>query len=225
MRRMRPYIVRQGDYLARVAAVQGVSLDTIRTHPGNTLLGALRGGDEVLAPGDALFVPEPTAAAFVLELGAQNHFQAPTTNVTVSVVLRDGETPLANEPYYLEGLLEYVEDRTNSTGALTFEVPHGIVEVRVHLFERGYVLPLLIAHVDPVDTEAGLRARLANLGMLALDAWQALAAACFPTASATVEDAEALRQAVMDFQRRCGLQVTGEACAATREALLETYGA
>jgi peptidoglycan hydrolase-like protein with peptidoglycan-binding domain len=75
---------------------------------------------------------------------------------------------------------------------------------------RGEEFLLAIGHLDPVEEESGLRARLANLG--------------YYLAGGSDLDEEELRSAIEEFQVEHGLRVTGVSDAATRASIKKSHG-
>lgn len=55
---MRPYIVRQGDYVTKIAMLVGCDEDEVWAHEKNQELKEKGRTKEILAPGDVLFIPE-----------------------------------------------------------------------------------------------------------------------------------------------------------------------
>src|SRR5689334_5834792 len=101
---MRPHFVRQGEYLARIAHRVGVDAGAIWEHPRNETLRSQRTDREVLAPGDVLYVPEPTPTEQPISSGGQHRYRGRVPQVTVDVILQLGAEGLANEPYEILGL-------------------------------------------------------------------------------------------------------------------------
>ena len=63
-------MVRQGDYLSKLAFTMGVDADATWNHSGNDELRAKRPNPEMLHPGDILSLPEPVAAPIRVSPGA-----------------------------------------------------------------------------------------------------------------------------------------------------------
>src|SRR4051794_28495193 len=59
---MRPYIVRQGDYLTKLARALGSDADGVWGHEQNRALREQRPTPDILHPGDVLHVPAPALA-------------------------------------------------------------------------------------------------------------------------------------------------------------------
>src|SRR5687767_11501856 len=122
---MKPYVVRQGDYLARLAVLKGFDPDAVWNHERNRDLRGRRASTEVLAPGDILFVPDEPVPDVGLASGGTRQFVVSTppktTVMTVYLEDQDGQ-PLANKPYEITGALPPTSGRTGSDGKVSFTV-------------------------------------------------------------------------------------------------------
>jgi hypothetical protein len=207
---MRPYVVCQGDYLAKIAYAQGFDAEEVWGHARNEELRRLRDPD-VLYPGDVLRVPVEPPAGRPLQIGQANAFVADVPERSVTLVLRrdDDGKALANEPYVVEGLGKEIAGTTDVDGVVRLDVPVVIDHVELLLFRRGLRIPVLVGHIDPISTPSGQRGRLENLGF---------------GGDALVGEEDALRRAILDFQTSQGLAATGVADADTLRALAAAHG-
>ncbi|MFT3765690.1 MAG: hypothetical protein QM820_09265 [Minicystis sp.] len=73
---LRPYVVRQGDYLTRLAHRFGFDAEEVWNDPKNAEIKKLRSSMEVLAPGDIVYLPEPTRATLPIQKGTTNRYVA-----------------------------------------------------------------------------------------------------------------------------------------------------
>lgn len=211
-----PYVVRQGDYLAKLAARMGFDAEKVWNDPKNKALHDTRDPD-ILSPGDVLFVPDTPPPGAPLQLQAQNAFVAEIPTVAVTLALREEGEALANEPYVVEGLGEPLTGNTGADGSVTLHVPVDVKGVRIVLPGRKLAYPVLIGHLDPVETASGVRGRLANLGFYDVDR----------PADMPVDDgydAARLRAATLTFQLANGLELTGAVDAETRAKLVAAHG-
>lgn len=204
------YTVKQGDHLAKIAKRFGfLSVRLIWNHPKNAKLRKLRQNPNVLLPGDVVHVPDRTAKIVSRSVGQQHTFQLRGEALLVRVVLLDlrrelipGEKVtlvLGNEMELStdgEGKLEHQIDPSTELGAIRLK--HGDADLRV-------------GHLDPIEEESGVRARLSNLGYLIGEVEDA-------------EDVEELKLALQEFQADFALPFTGELDDATRSKLLEVHG-
>lgn len=212
---MKPHVVRQGEYLARIAAERGLDPDAIWTHAENRALRERRASPEVLAPGDVIFLPDPPEPRFAISPHTTNRFTARRPKIPVRVRIQEQGEPLPDELCLIEGVgPEELAERTGGDGVLTFEVPLHVERVRVTLPARDRDLEVRVGHLDPIDTAAGLAGRLENLGLLA-PGWEHLAERA---------RASRVREALAAFQEARGLAITGALDEGTRAAVAEAHG-
>lgn len=208
MSEMRPYIVRQGEYLKNIAWRHGIPKDNIWYQPKNESLRAERPDPNLLNPGDVMFVLPPKRNARVVRLGSENQYLTVVVRVSVKVELHDAKgTPYAVLPFVVEGVTESIRGSTDGAGVVKFEAPIDCESVILRLPTLQRVLRVDIGHLDPVSEESGVRTRLEHLGYLR------------PSA-----EASALTDAVRVFQGERGLEVTGDLDDDTRAALVKTHG-
>jgi len=164
-----------------------------------------------LARTDELFVPEHEGKTEPAATSARHTFRTRLGTLLLYVTLRQWDRRgFASEPIHVEGV-----------AALPSSVDtdeHGTVSARIHPLEevvrvtlRGDALGLRVGHLEPVETLAGVRARLANLGYLL----------------GRVDDDDDDRElwfALQDFQADAGIAVTGKAEASTLAVLFEEHG-
>lgn len=206
---MRPYVIRQGDYLSQLAFQHGFDADAVWNAPDNEALRRARPNRELLAPGDLLQIPVAPIEEPALEIGASNRYVARVPTVRVTLELGDEDRALANEPYRVEGLGRPISGQSDGSGHVEIEVPVTTREVHVALPGRGMVIPVQVGHLDPVETLNGVRQRLQHLGHYDLGGRPA----------EPEDDAVALRR----FQRDRQLPATGELDDATRRALSQAH--
>lgn len=203
---MRPYVVRAGDTLGRIARTNGHAPESLWSHPRNAELRALRAHSEVLLPGDVLYLPDAVPAGPAFRKGADNAYAAEVPTVVVRLTLRHEGAALADEPCVLLGAGEPRELRSDAGGVVTLSVPGHAELVDLVLVERGVKIPVAVGHLDPVDSPSGQAQRLRHLGYLDRGA------------------ADGLSAAVATFQRAEGLAVTGSLDETTRTALARAHG-
>jgi hypothetical protein len=209
---MRPYVVKQGDYLTKLAHRVGRSPEEIWGHPANAELRAQRSDMDTLSPGDIVHLPDAPFAPQALQKGSANRYRATVPRVPVTLRLRDhrGE-PLRDAAYRVEGLPGEATGRTDGEGAVRLMVPSTLAEVVIVLEEGQHALRVRVGHMDPIEERSGVEKRLAHLGYL--------------VGMRGDDDGDiALRAALHDFQSDRGLTPTGELDDATRDALRTAHG-
>ena len=213
---MTPYIVRQGDYLAKLAFVKGFDADEVWNDPKNEDLKKLRPDPNILAPGDVLYIPEKAKEPLPIEKGTENNYAATVPMITVRLQLQRAGQPLAQLAYSIEGLGRDVTDTTDGEGRLHFDVPVTLREVTVVLTESGTRYEVGVGDLNPHDELSGIRTRLAHLGYME------------HVDRSGDYDEDALRYigelALSAFQTDQGLDPTGKPDDATTAALVKAHG-
>jgi hypothetical protein len=211
---MLPYIVRQGDYLTKLAFVHGFDEDEVWNDPKNEDLKKLRTDPNILAPGDILFIPEKEGEeGLPIAKGTENSYAATVPKAKVCVVFKefDGK-PMANEPYEVKGCVVEKDAKTDGDGRLMIEVAVSVREVEVLFPGRHLSFRVRVGDMDPAAENSGARQRLENLGM-------------HPSFSGSDSTDDGVTQAAISaFQGAKGLPQTGVIDDATRDALVSTHG-
>lgn len=218
--KMRPYVVRQGDYLTKLAFVHGFDVDEVWGDPKNDEIRGLRKEHHILAPGDVVYLPVKEKEGLPIQKGVTNRYVAKVPKVVVDLLLMqegsEGDrTPIKNERYVVEGAGEGAEARTGDDGRVTLTVPVHLSEVSILLPERCQRYLVRVGHMDPSAEASGVRARLSHLGYLGHSATG--------EASSALPSDEELRQAIMAFQAAHQLPETGVADEAMRRALEDSH--
>jgi hypothetical protein len=218
---MLPYVVRQGDYLAKLAFVQEFDADDVWKDPKNEALAKLRPDPNLLAPGDILYVPEKKAEEGLdIAKGAENNYNAkvPLAEVTLTFQDDDGK-PIAGEDYEVLGLTgdgaTPPKDKTRDDGVVVLKVPVTTREVSVAFPRLGATYVARIGDMDPQEETTGIVKRLANLGFYQ------------PDPAVEMDEETALRGATLAFQRfqrQQAIDPTGLLDEATKKALLDEHG-
>ncbi len=214
---MKPYVIRQGDYLTRIAHRLGFHPSEVWNDPKNAELRALRSDPDTLKSGDILFVPDEPKKRNKYQKESENSYVATVPKLPVALTLDHLGEPVADEKFVVRGLDEALEGVTSSDGRVEFEVDVNVKEVVVELVDKGRSYRMLLGNLDPVDEPSGARQRLMQLGLY----------------SATLEGEDQyvthnerqLAAALAAFQRERGLESTGDLDAATVDALRDAYGA
>lgn len=220
---MRPYVIRQGDDVPRLARRFGFDADAVWNHPNNADLRERRSSPRVLAPGDVLFIPSPEEEpAGTVSTSSTHRFRGSPAMVPIRVAVHQFGEAICNERCEVLVTDPPLEATTGGDGVLSVEVPHHCDEVVVHFPDRGFKLALRVGHLDPIDTDSGITARLENLGYLLPH--DLLATGHSDLNTPEIRD-RIRRRGVMAFQRSQNLEPSGELDDATRQALVREHGA
>ncbi|WP_437969979.1 LysM domain-containing protein [Sorangium sp. So ce260] len=214
---MRPYVVRQGDYLTEMAYRRGFSATEVWNHLSNEALRKARSNPDILQPGDVIHLPAAREdwRPLPLTAGGHNRFTARIPSVEIKLVLERADgTAIVDKPFRVDGLgPEPFESKTDSAGLARFNVPVHVRELDVFLDGEGLRYRVLVGHMDPVSEPSGVAKRLAHLGYLA------------PLDLKNIEPSDAmLSEALAVFQAAEGLSITGTLDDATRDALVTAHG-
>lgn len=201
------YIVQTGECLASIAYAHGFFPQTLWDLAENAALRELRKNPNLLAPGDAVEIPEKRPRLERAETGALHQYQQLGVPEKLRLQFsREGKARAA-EPYVL--VIDGVSKSgvTDSEGKIEQWLPPDARECEIQ-FGENERYPISLRAVGPVDEVMGQRARLTNLGFF----------------DGGEDDAESLRAAFIMFQATHQLPLTGEADSATRAALVREHG-
>lgn len=197
------HIVRQGEYLSRIARQYGYSdWKTIWNDPANATLKDKRKNPNILYPGDEVFIPDKSDKHELRATDKQHRFTVKRTPLKLIVVLdRRYARPLANVHGELSMQGDSSELSTDGKGKFERDITPMLDEVRVTTRDSKTAIDdqgitLRVGYLDPIDQESGQRERLNNLGYGASIADDADAD----------EKQRVLRSAIEEFQ--CDNQLT-----------------
>jgi hypothetical protein len=202
------YTVREGDCLSSIAHALGFIPDTIWNDDSNAGLREERSSPYVLLPGDVVSIPDKRIKAVPAKTGAIHRFRRLSVPAKLRLQLVDVERkPRGNLDYTVTVDGREEKGTTDAEGALWVWIPNDALQAFLTL-ASGEVYTLRLGHLAPVTTDAGVRARLHNLGYL----------------GDRTADAEQLAGAVRMFQEAKALEVSGVVDDALRDALLSAHG-
>ena len=205
---MPEHMVVAGECILSIAEESGFQWQTIWNHPANSQLKADRGDPNVLFPGDVVFVPDKRLKELKKPTDQTHKFVKKGTPGKVRLRLLDWKRrPRTGARYSAEVDGVTVTGTSDSDGMIEFYAKANARQVNLMVTEgtRTERYALQLGHVDPVTTESGVRRRLENLGYLC-------------------QGEEALRAALLAFQKERQLDETGTADEATRAALQRLHG-
>jgi hypothetical protein len=214
---VKPYVIKQGDYLLKLAHILGFDANKVWNDGKNAELKKERKDPAMLRPGDILFVPDEPKPRLPLNLKETNVFVARVPSVKVAVVLKQDGKPLADKAYVVEGIGDETPQQTDGEGRVKLELPVHTREVTIRFSETGQRFNLRVGDLDPPETPSGARMRLTSLGF-----YKAKLAGGGERYVGH-EDA-ALEAAVRAFQNAKGMEATGKLDDTTRAALVEAHG-
>ena len=219
---MRPRIIKQGEYLAKLAEQVGFDADKVWNDDSNKPLRDTKREPNVLQPGDTLYVPGADERRYLkVNVGEENVVEANSSSTTLGLIVCDARgATIANSKVECRGLPAHgaaLPKQTDGDGKLELVVPHTVSEFAVDLPENRISLIVHVAHMDPITEASGLQKRLEHLGY----------GSSMLCRLAAVRNGDAslwLRMQVAAFQLDQGLNITGEADHATRDKLVELHG-
>ncbi len=196
------YVVGKGDSMTSIADAHGFFWETLWSLPANAELKEARGNPEVLLVGDKVTIPNKRQKTHGCATGSVHRFRRHGVPVKIGfrVAARSGQV-FANKKYVLEVGDRRYEGTTDGEGSLEHwvaPVAHvGVLTVWLDepSFPATAKWTLAVGQLPPLDTVAGVQARLANLGYR-----------CRP--SGTLDDAT--KAALEAFQRKHTLEQTGQ---------------
>lgn len=197
--------VGQGDCLSSLAARSGVPWQVIWDHPDNADLKSRRQDPNALLPGDVVMVPDLRPKQESGGTETRHRFRRKGASPLLRVrMLREGQ-PRANEKFRVVIDGAWQEGTTGPDGMVEVKVPPAAQGGAIHIGppDQEEIYHFRLGHLDPLDTESGVRQRLTCLGF------------------AVGEDPAA---AIRAFQAAEGLAESGQADGATQARLKERFG-
>jgi hypothetical protein len=204
------YIVKQGDYLVKIARSFGfIDYRIIWDDPQNAELKKKRGTPNILFPGDRLFVPDKSAKQEPGSTEQKHRFQLKSQNLMLRIVVKNHEDqPIANTPCELKVESTAKQLVTDGGGEVEEKLSPQDNDGQLSIVELK--IPLKIGHLDPVEEVSGQQARLNNLGYHAGDIDK--------------PDEMQRRSAIEEFQCDQKLKVDGVCGPKTQDKLKEVHG-
>lgn len=212
--------VEQGDHLPALADEAGFSdWHTVWDAPENAELRGQRKDPGLLAPGDRVYIPDKLAGGGVqVATGSTTRFRVKVRLPKLRMEVRgfDGK-PLGGADCTVSVDGAEVKVKTGGDGRIEIDLTPDARDAALTV--DGTAWSLRIGHLDPVDTDTGLWARLRNLGYLVdEDSEDGDAAPDAPP------DPELLAFAIELFQRDHGLAIDGSDTASITAKLKDVYG-
>lgn len=206
------HTVQPGDCIASIAHAYGFAdAAAIFDHPDNADLKQKRKDMHVLHPGDRVAVPERADKQRDCATGKQHKFKVKLPRVKLHLVLvgHDGQA-MSGKQYKLVVGGRTIPGTTTGDGAVEAEIPADATDGTLFLKLRdddetdGFPFPLQIGHLDPIEEISGVQARLENSG--------------FHCGGETSLGPKT-RAALMGFQKKMGIEPTGDLDDDTRQQL------
>jgi len=211
------YTVQQGDCLSSIAKDFGFAdWHTIYNHPQNADFRRRRPNPNLIFPGDQLFVPDPEPKEESRSTGAEHVFalDGETTKVRIRVENEEFQ-PFSGKKYKLEIGDDVVEATVPGDGIIERDIPPDAKKGTLTVWlvddtsKPGFMWNLKIGHLDPVEENTGVQARLKNLG--------------FDCGAIDGVVGPKTKAALKGFQARASLPDTGNLDGATRDKLRQMH--
>lgn len=201
--------VKPGDCISSIAFEHGFFPGTIWDHPANAALKQRRVDMNVLLPGDHVIVPDRREKELTGETGKRHTFRRRGVPQLLRVQLKRLDKPFANRAYTMDVDGHPYRGATDGEGWLVQYIQPNAMKATVKL-DRGPVYHLNLGKLAPIDEIAGIKSRLANVGMYRGPIDDQL-------------DAKT-REAIRAYQTTKGLEPTGEIDDRLKDSLKEAVG-
>lgn len=205
---MATHTVEPGDCLASLAARYGLPSDqALLDHADNQHLKQLKRHPNILAAGDTVAIPDPEPHSERCATDQRHRFVVTLPRVKLRILVTDAKGKgWSGKRWVVTVDGKRSEGKTGSDGLVECDIPAQATRGRLQVFfsddgdEPELERDLDIGYLQPVDTVAGVQARLHNLGL---------------GGEPTGELDDATRAALRSFRARQGLP------AASDDALLD----
>lgn len=204
------HIVKQGEYLSRIAAQYGFAdYRTIWDHPENAELKQKRQNPNVLYPDDRIYIPDKQVRQESRPTEQRHRFKVRLQKVLLRMVVKNiDDQPIANTECELQVEGNVFQLTTDSNGLIEQPIPKTAESGKLTLLDVE--VPVQIGHLDPVEEVSGQQARLNNLG--------------YNAGEVGGTNEEQLRSAIEEFQCDHELTVDGICGSDTQAKLKEVHG-
>lgn len=201
--------VKQGESVISLSELHGLFADTIWNHPENAALKEKRKNMNILMPGDILFIPDKRPKEVSRSTNEVHKFQRKGIPALFRLQLFDIEEPRANQKYTLDVDGKKYEGKTDSRGVLEQSIPANSKKGVLIIGPEEYQLEIDFGYLDPINEIAGVKKRLNNMG--------------YDCGKPNNEPDENMKTQLRLFQKRFGLQETGEADSETLKKLEQLH--
>jgi len=172
--------VQQGETLLGLAAANGLKDYTaILDHADNADLKKTRPDPGILKEGDRVFIPNCELLQHPSAVDASHKFKVTRPKAWLRLAVKDADgKALANRKYELTIESASFSGNTDASGIIEQPAPVDAASgsLKVYLDDTtAEEWTLMIGHMDPIDTDSGIAARLANLGFDSIAAFQEIA--------------------------------------------------
>jgi hypothetical protein len=205
---MPEYTVKQGDCISSIAEQHGFTPDKIWDHPENTNLKKIRKDQNILFPGDIVFVPEKKEKEESGGTEQRHRFRRKGVPEKLRIILQVEGEPRANAEYIIDIDGEQSRGTTDDKGCVSISIPPGSQHGKLTILDGGEEFELALGGLDPIGEISGIQARLFNLGY---------------NIDVTGKWDELSSEALMRFQSDHEINVTGNIDEETKSKLKSVY--
>lgn len=203
-------IAQRGDSVTSLSEDHGFFWETIWNHDKNTSLKSLRKDPNIIAPGDKVHFPDRILKWEDRATEAKHTFKKKGVPAMLKLSLKRLGKPRADEPYVLEIDGQLISGTTSAQGLLETPIPPNARYATLKFNNGTERYSIQIGGLDPIETDAGVRQRLKNLGYTVANI------------DGPLTDPDAI-DAIKRFQYRQNLPVDGVASEQTRSALKDAH--
>jgi len=202
--------VRQGECISSIADKYGFFPDAIWNDSANAELKEKRKDPNVLYPGDVVVIPDKRLKEETGATETRHRFRKKNTPAVLRIQLLDADdNPRAGVNYTLDIDGDLISGTTDGEGKLEHSIPSGARTGNL-IPENEDAIPLELGALDPIDTIAGVKERLLNLGYDCGESNNQWDAQC--------------EEAVKEFQKEYKLTESGQIDQATKNKLQDIHG-
>ena len=205
--------VKQGDCISSISYEHGFFPETLWNDPANAQLKKIRKDPNILIPGDVVVIPDKRLKEIGASSSARHRFKKKGVPEKFRLkLLRDGK-PRVSVAFRLDidGALKI--GQTNGCGMIETVIPPNAKKGLLIVTEEGQEdeeYELNLGYLDPITEISGVQMRLHNLEYYCGDMDGILN--------------QATREAIVEFQRRNGLNPSGQLDEITLQKLEEIHG-